>query len=58
MYDMGVQVREDDWLQAVDEYKKVHHLGEEAVAAYVKEKQALADLMPAKRDVRLACVRR
>ncbi|RDX44438.1 hypothetical protein OH76DRAFT_1421421 [Lentinus brumalis] len=57
VYDMGVKVREDDWLQAVDEYKKVHHLGEEAVAAYVKEKQALADLMPAKRDLCIQLIR-
>lgn len=44
-------VREEDWQQAVDEYKKVHLLGKEAVAAYVKEKQALADRMPAKMAV-------
>ena len=46
-------VREEDWQQAVDEYKKVHLLGKEAVAAYVKEKQALADRMPAKMAVSL-----
>ncbi|RPD61257.1 hypothetical protein L227DRAFT_500235 [Lentinus tigrinus ALCF2SS1-6] len=45
------RVRKDDWEQAVDEYNKAHHLGEEAVAAYVKEKKALADAMPAKMDL-------
>ena len=44
-------VRHTDWRQAVNEYKKAHLLGEEAVAQYAKAKQEIADVLPAKIEV-------
>ena len=44
-------VRRTDWEQAINEHKKVHLLGEAAVEAHTKEKQTLADALPAKTEV-------
>ncbi|KAI0716520.1 hypothetical protein C8Q76DRAFT_724657 [Earliella scabrosa] len=40
-------VRKEEWLQAINDFKKARLLGDQAVADWVAEKQAIADRMPA-----------
>ncbi|TBU43901.1 hypothetical protein BD309DRAFT_959585 [Dichomitus squalens] len=47
-YGKKIYVRKSDWQQAINEHKKIHILGGPALQAYVTEKQALADALPAK----------
>ena len=44
-------VRKSDWQEAVNEHKRIHLLGGPAPEAYIKEKQAVADILPAKVEV-------
>ncbi|KAI0760220.1 hypothetical protein C8Q74DRAFT_1451228 [Fomes fomentarius] len=45
-YENRTWVRNEDWQQAINDYKKANQLGEDGMSVYIREKKAIADRMP------------
>lgn len=57
-YENRTWVRNEDWQQAINDYKKAKQPGEEGMSAYTREKKAIADRMPVMSEVHITSRRR